>query len=57
MTAPTPRATPDTALPDVSQHSFGELMSEVSQDLSTLVRQELELAMTGVFDDSVLSTG
>jgi hypothetical protein len=31
-------------LGDVSQRSFGELMGEVSQDLSTLVRQELELA-------------
>lgn len=30
--------------PDVSQRSFGELMGEVTQDLSTLVRQEVELA-------------
>ena len=28
----------------VSERSFGELMGDVSQDLSTLVRQELELA-------------
>ena len=30
--------------PDVSDRSFGELFSEVGQDLSTLMRQELELA-------------
>ncbi|GAB7042299.1 phage holin family protein [Catenuloplanes niger JCM 9533] len=30
--------------PDVSQRSFGELLGEVTQDLSTLVRQEVELA-------------
>jgi hypothetical protein len=35
---------PDNHHADVSQRSFGELMGEVSQDLSTLVRQELELA-------------
>ena len=52
MTAPTPRATPDTALPDVSQRSFGELLSEVSQDLSTLVRQELELAKAELAQDA-----
>jgi hypothetical protein len=36
------RRTVDT--PEVSQRSFGELMGEVTQDLSTLMRQELELA-------------
>lgn len=30
--------------PDVSQASVGELISDVSRDLSTLMRQELELA-------------
>jgi hypothetical protein len=39
-----PRLAPGHDLPDVSQRSFGELMGEVSEDLSTLVRQELELA-------------
>jgi hypothetical protein len=29
---------------DVAQHSFGELIGEVAQDLSTLVRQEIDLA-------------
>lgn len=29
---------------DVSQRSFGELIGEVTQDLSTLVRQEMDLA-------------
>jgi hypothetical protein len=43
MTAATPGAT-RTVAPDVSQRSFGELLGEVSQDLSRLMRQELELA-------------
>jgi hypothetical protein len=30
--------------PDVAQASVGELLSDVSRDLSTLMRQELELA-------------
>jgi Putative Actinobacterial Holin-X, holin superfamily III len=30
--------------PDVAQRSFGELFGEVAQDLSTLVRQEMDLA-------------
>jgi len=35
----------DTGAPvDPAQHSFGELMGEVTRDLSTLVRQEVELA-------------
>jgi len=29
---------------DVAQRSFGELIGEVAQDLSTLVRQEMDLA-------------
>lgn len=37
-------AAPGTGPDSVSQRSFGELMGEVTQDLSTLVRQELELA-------------
>lgn len=39
-------AAPDVNEPhqDVSQRSFGELVGEVAQDLSTLVRQELDLA-------------
>ena len=40
MTAPTRRTVPI----DVSERSFGELLGEVTQDLSTLMRQELELA-------------
>ena len=31
-------------MPDVSQRSFGELIGVVTDDLSTLMRQELELA-------------
>ncbi|MGN9909082.1 phage holin family protein [Phytohabitans sp. LJ34] len=30
--------------PDPAQRSFGELVGEVAQDLSTLVRQEMDLA-------------
>jgi hypothetical protein len=33
-----------SAPPDVSQQSVGELIGEVSRDLSTLMRQELDLA-------------
>lgn len=39
--------------PDVSQRSFGELMSEVTHDLSTLVRQEVELAKAELRQESV----
>lgn len=39
--------------PDVSQRSFGELMGEVSRDLSTLVRQEIDLARAEVRDEAV----
>ena len=40
ITAPTRR----TVRIDVSERSFGELLGEVSRDLSVLMRQELELA-------------
>jgi hypothetical protein len=42
MSGPVP--TRRTVPIDVSERSFGELMGNVSQDLSTLMRQELELA-------------
>jgi hypothetical protein len=32
------------AAPDISNASVGELVGNVAQDLSTLMRQELELA-------------
>ena len=38
---PSPRG---DSYPDVSDRSFGELFSKVGQDLSALMRQELELA-------------
>jgi len=44
MTTSTPGATRAAATPDVSQRSFGELMGEVTKDLSVLLRQEVELA-------------
>ncbi len=53
MTTPNPRLTPQPALDDVSRRSFGELMSEVSQDLSTLIRQELELARAELSQEAV----
>ena len=34
----------DAGKPDVASASVGELIGEVSRDLSTLMRQELELA-------------
>jgi hypothetical protein len=34
--------------PDVSQRSFGDLMGDITTDLSTLLRQEVELAKAEV---------
>ena len=42
--APVPGATPGTAPEPGKEPSIGELVGEVSRDLSTLVRQEIELA-------------
>jgi len=41
------------ATPEVSQRSFGELMGNVTQDLSTLMRQEVELAKAEARDEAV----
>jgi hypothetical protein len=43
MTAPTSASGP-SAPPDVSGTSVGDLIGDISQDLSALMRQELELA-------------
>lgn len=49
MTTPTaPGAVPAAAQPDVSDVSVGELLGNVSRDLSTLFRQELALAKAEV---------
>jgi hypothetical protein len=49
MTQPPPGATPRTAPPaDVADTSVGELMTNVLKDVSTLVRQEVELAKAEV---------
>jgi hypothetical protein len=40
MTTPAP----ERHMPDVSQASLGELLGDVTRDLSTLFRQEVELA-------------
>lgn len=53
MTAPMPRVMPGNDMRDVSQRSFGELMGEVSEDLSTLVRQELALAKAELAQEAV----
>lgn len=45
---PEPAAVHGTALPDVSNSSVGELLGRVTQDLSALMRQELELAKAEV---------
>jgi UDP-N-acetylmuramyl pentapeptide phosphotransferase/UDP-N-acetylglucosamine-1-phosphate transferase len=42
MTTPSRERVPDGV--DVSQTSIGDLLGEVTQDLSTLMRQEVELA-------------
>ena len=39
-----PSDQPDSARPDVEKASVGQLIGEVTSDLSTLMRQELELA-------------
>jgi hypothetical protein len=43
MNAPPP-ASPPNAVPDVGATSFGELVGEVTRDISVLMRQEVELA-------------
>ena len=42
--APQPGPAPANGHPDVSEVSVGQLIGDVSRDLSTLMRQELELA-------------
>ena len=44
--------TSTTETPDVSQHSVGELVGQVANDLSTLVRQEMALAKAEVKDEA-----
>ena len=44
MTGPIGGERTDTPDRDVSQNSVGELLGEVAKDLSTLMRQELQLA-------------
>lgn len=56
MTAPTSGArTPHPAndRPDVSDASLGDLIGEVAKDLSTLLRQELELAKAELRQEAV----
>jgi Putative Actinobacterial Holin-X, holin superfamily III len=55
MTRPGPdmRAAPGEAGRDVSGVSVAELVGEVTQDLSTLMRQELELAKAEVKQEAV----
>jgi hypothetical protein len=48
-------AVTDTARPDVTESSVGELISEVTSDLSKLVRQELELAKAEVKQEATKS--
>lgn len=55
MTSPQPRtdAMPGESGRDVSSVSVGELIGEVTQDLSTLMRQELALAKAEVKEEAV----
>ena len=43
-TAPSPGTPMDAGPPDVSDQSVGQLIGQVTRDLSTLMRQEMELA-------------
>ncbi|HEY0700360.1 MAG TPA: phage holin family protein [Micromonospora sp.] len=43
----------DSVIPDVRQHSVGDLLGEVSRDLSTLMRQEVALAKAEVRQEGV----
>jgi hypothetical protein len=55
MTSPQPRAdvTAAQAGRDVGSASVGELIGEVAQDLSTLMRQELALAKAEVKEEAI----
>jgi hypothetical protein len=44
VSSPTEPASPELRTPAGSRPSFGELFSDVAADLSTLMRQEIELA-------------
>jgi hypothetical protein len=54
VTAPGPAGSP-SGRPDVENVSIGELVGEVSQDLSTLMRQELTLAKAELKQEAVKS--
>lgn len=45
----------ETPRPDVAESSIGELIGDVTRDLSTLMRQELELAKAEVKQEAVKS--
>ena len=47
---------PQSARPDVSDRSVGSLISEVTNDLSTLMRQEMDLAKAEIKEE-VAKTG
>lgn len=55
MTAPGPAGSP-SGRPDAENLSVGELVGEVSQDLSTLMRQELALAKAELKQEAVKSS-
>jgi len=46
MSETPPSVTYDTGQPDISGRSFGELVGQLSQDFSRLMRKEIELAKT-----------
>ena len=54
MTAPGPAGSP-AGQPDVENASVGQLVGEVSRDLSTLMRQELALAKAEVKQEAIKS--
>jgi hypothetical protein len=55
MTGAHQRFETDTDRPDVADNSVGQLISEVTSDLSTLMRQELELAKAEVKQEAAKS--
>jgi hypothetical protein len=53
VSTPLEPSTPELRAPDGSRPSVGELFSDVASDLSTLIRQEIELAKAEIRQSAV----
>jgi hypothetical protein len=53
VSTPAEPASPELRTPDSSRPSVGELFSDVASDLSTLIRQEIELAKAEIRQSAV----